>query len=65
MEKESVEEATKHIIEVSNTATSGLIEKVTKDDVAALQVYTIRNLDNKLSPTRPVASLKFWGVMIG
>ena len=62
MEKESVEEATKHIIEVSNTATSSMLEKVTKDDVAAFQAYTIRNLDNKLSPTSDIEQYKVLSV---
>ena len=38
----------KHIIEVSNSATSGMLEKASKDDIAYFQAYTIRNLDNKL-----------------
>ena len=42
-----IDEATKHIIEVSNSATSGMLEKASKDDVASFQAYTIRNLDNK------------------
>ena len=54
MSKESVDEATKHIIEVSNTATSSMLEKAIEDDVAAFQAYTIRILDNKLSTTSDI-----------
>ena len=39
--KESIDETTKHIIEVSNTATTSMLEKATKDDVASFQAYTI------------------------
>ena len=56
--KESVDEATKHIIEVSNTATSGMLEKATKDYVAAFQAHTIRNLDNNLSTTSDIEQYK-------
>ena len=48
---ESVDEATKHIIEVSNTATICMLKKASREDVAGFQAYTIRNLDNKLSTT--------------
>ena len=44
-----IDESTKHIIEVSNNATTEMLKKVTPDEVDAFQAYTIRNLDNKLS----------------
>ena len=51
MKNESIDETTK---EVSNTATTSVLEKASKDDVAAFQAYTIRNLDNKLLPTSDI-----------
>ena len=60
--KESVDEATKHIIEVTNAATTGMLEKATKDDVATFQAYTIKNLDSKLPPTSDIEQYKVFGV---
>ena len=45
----SVDEATKQVIEVTNNASSTMLEKANEDDVAAFQAFTIRNLENKLS----------------
>ena len=59
---ESVDEATKHIIEVSNTATTRMLEKASKEDVAGFQAYTIRNLDNKLSTTSDIEQYKLLSV---
>jgi hypothetical protein len=44
-----IDESIKHIIEVSNNATTELLKKVSPDEVDAFQAYTIRNLDSKLS----------------
>ena len=62
MKKESIDDTTKHIIEVSNTATTSMLEKATKDDVASFQAYTIQNLDNKLSPTCDIEQYKLLSV---
>ena len=62
VKNESIDETTKHIIEVSNTATTRMLEKATKDDVASFQAYTIRNLDNKLSPTSDIEQYKLLSV---
>ncbi len=43
---ESVDEAAKRVIEVTNNATSSMLEKVTAEDFAGFQAFTIRNLDN-------------------
>ena len=56
--KESVDEATKKIIEVSNTTTSRMLEKASRDDIATFQAYTIRNLDNKISSTSDIEQYK-------
>ena len=45
----SIDEGTKHIIEVSNIATTEMLKKVSSDELDAFQAYTIRNLDSKLS----------------
>ena len=66
VKKESIDETTKHIIEVSNTATTSMLEKATKDNnVASFQAYTIRNLDNKLSPTSDIKQYKLLSVREG
>ena len=52
----SVDESTKHIIEVANNATSKMLEK------ASDNAYTIRNLDNKLSTTTDVEQYKLVSV---
>ena len=59
---ESVDEATKHIIEVSNTATTHMLEKASKEDVAGFQAYIILNLDNKLSTTSDIEQKKLLSV---
>ena len=45
---DSVDEAAKQVIEVVNNTSSTMLEKATKDDIA-IQAFTIRNLDSKLS----------------
>ena len=47
--EKSIDESTKHIIEVSNNATIEMLKKVSSDELDAFQAYTIRNLDSKLS----------------
>ena len=49
VDESCIDESTKHIIEVSNNATTEMLKKVTPDEVDAFQAYTIRDLDNKLS----------------
>ena len=58
----SVEESTKHIIEVANNATSKMLEKASDNEIDAFQAYTIRNLDNKLSTTTDVEQYKLVSV---
>lgn len=43
----SLDEATKNIVEVVDKASSIMLEKASTDDVAALQAYTIRSLDQQ------------------
>ena len=42
-----------------------MLEKATKDDVATFQAYTLRNLDNKLSPTSNIEQYKVLSVREG
>ena len=65
VKSESIDETTKHIIEVSNTVPTSMLVKATKDDVASFQAYTIRNLDNKLSPTSHIEQYKLLTVREG
>ena len=46
---ESVDEAVKRVVEVTNSASSTMLQKASTDDIAGFQAYTIRSLDNKLS----------------
>ena len=58
MQKESVDQSTKHIIEVSNNAKTKMLEKASANEIDAFQAYTIRNLDNKLSTTSNIEQYK-------
>ena len=44
-----VDEAVLKVIEVSNNATTAVLEKASETDIDAFQQYTIRNLDTKLA----------------
>ena len=56
--EECIDESTKHIIEVSNNATTKMLKKASHDDVDAFQAYTIRNLDNKVSTSSDIEQYK-------
>ena len=43
-----VDEVVQKVIEVSNNATTAVLEKASETDIAAFQQFTIRNLDTKL-----------------
>jgi len=45
---ESVDEAAKQVVEVTNNTTSTMLEKASENEIAGFQSFTIRNLDNKL-----------------
>ena len=59
---DAVDDAAKKVIEVTNSATSTMLEKVTDDDMAGFQAFTIRNLDNKLSTQSDTEQYKVLGV---
>ena len=58
VQKESVDESTKHIIEVSNNAKTKMLEKASSNEIDTFQAYTIRNLDNKLSTSSDIVQYK-------
>ena len=62
MNDDSVDDAAKKVIEVTNSATSTMLEKATDDDIAGFQAFTIRNLDNKLSTQSDAEQYKVLGV---
>ena len=55
---ESVDEAVKRVVEVTNSASSMMLQKASTDDIADFQAYTIRNLDNKLSSESDIEQYK-------
>ena len=57
--KESVDESTKHIIEVSNNSNTKMLTKATTTEINAFQAFTIRN---KLSTTSDVEQYKVLSV---
>ena len=59
---ESVDEAAKWVIEVTNSVSSTMLQKASADDIAGFQAYTIRSLDNKLSKESDVEQYKVLSV---
>ena len=55
---ESVDEAVKRVVEVTNSASSTMLQKASTDDIAGFQAYTIRSLDNKLSSDSDIEQYK-------
>ena len=43
VDDDAVDDAAKQVIEVANNATSNMLEKASKDDVAGFQSYTVVN----------------------
>ena len=62
VDDDSVDEAAKKVIEVTNGTSSTMLEKATDDDIAGFQAFTIRNLDNKLSTASDTEQYKVLGV---
>ena len=58
----SVDEAAKRVIEVTNKTSSTMVEKASTDDIAFFQAYTIRSLDNKLSSESDIEQYKLLSV---
>ena len=62
MDVESVDEAAKRVIEVTNSASSTMLQKASADDIAGFQAYTIKSLDNKLSKESDIEQYKVLSV---
>ena len=62
VDDDSVDEAAKKVIEVTNGTSSTMLEKAIDDDIAGFQAFTIRNLDNKLSTASDTEQYKVLGV---
>ena len=62
LDDNSVDEAAKRVIEVTNNTSSTMLEKASTDDIAFFQAYTIRSLDNKLSSESDIEQYKFLSV---
>ena len=58
VDPDSVDDATKNVIEVVNNTTSKMLEKATKEDIAGFQSYTIRNMYTKLSTESDIEQFK-------
>ena len=65
MNESCINESTKHIIEVSNNATTEMLKTVTPDEVDAFQAYTIRNLDSKLSMGSDIQQYRLMSIAEG
>ena len=50
------------MIEITNSATSRMLDKASKSDVSGFQTFTVRNLDNKLSTDSDIEQYKLFNV---
>ena len=55
---ESLDDISKKVVEVANSATSTMIEEMTDEDIVGLQSYTIRNMNSKVSKDSDIAQYK-------
>ena len=62
LDDNSVDEAAKQVIEVTNNTSSTMVEKASTDDIAFFQAYTIRSLDNKLSSASDIEQYKLLSI---
>ena len=62
MDDDSVDDASKQVIEVVNSATSTMLDKADDSDIAGFQAFTIRNLENKLSTESDIEQYKLMNV---
>lgn len=60
--EDTVDDATKKVIEVANSSSRKILEKATKEDIAGFQAYTIRNLDNQLPTSSDIEQYKLLNV---
>ena len=62
LDDQSLDDAAKKVVEVVDNASSKMIEKASVDDIAALQSYTIRSLDQQGSALMDVEQYKMLNV---
>ena len=62
VDKDSVDEVYKKVIEITNSATSRMLAKASESDVSGFQAFTVRNLDNKLSTDTDIEQYKLLNV---
>ena len=62
VDDDAVDNAAKQVIEVANNATSKMLEKASKDDVAGFQSYTIVNMQGKISTESDIDQFKLLNV---
>ena len=62
VDKDSVHDVYKKVIEITNSATSRMLVKASESDVSGFQAFTVRNLDNKLSTDTDIEQYKLLNV---
>ena len=62
MKDDCVDEISKKVIEIANNASSTMLDKANDHDISGFQVFTIRNLDNKLSIESDIEQYKLLSV---
>ena len=58
----TVDDASKQVIEVVNSATNTMLDKADDSDIAGFQAFTIRNLENKLSTESDIEQYKLMNI---
>ena len=59
---ESLDEVSKKVVEVANSATSTMVEEATDEDILGFQSYTIQNMNSNLSKGSDVQQYKMQNV---
>ena len=62
LDDNSVDEAAKQVIEVTNNTSSTMVEKASIGDIAFFQAYMIRSLDNELSSESDIKQYKLLSI---
>ena len=59
---DAIDETSKQVVEVANSATSTMLAKADEADIAGFQAYTVRNLDNCFQPDSDIDQYKMLSV---
>ena len=62
LDDESLDEVSKKVVEVANSATSTMLEEATDEDILGFQSYTIQNMNSNLSKGSDVQQYKMQNV---